>query len=601
MLRSSRRSAYAEVDIWSAGKLAARASTTYMIKPLAEMRPVRTHERGRRARSPGSPCSSSGQIYNGPYCGLLLAHHGAEVIKVEAPQGDVLRRMDRSPGGASYPFLMLNANKRGVRIDLKQPRGRELFLRLAERADVLVENFAAGVVERLGIGYEAVRARNPRLVYASGSGFGSSGPYVGYPAMDFTIQALVGAMSITGYPDQPPVKCGPTFIDMLGADAPLRAASCWRCASASAAGVGQRVEVAMFDAAVPALLSYLAPFYELQREMSRSGNRHVVGGATPYNNFPCTRRLRRHPLRLRPALARSLRRHGAARPARRRALAQRRRAAPRTRERSKPRSSAWTAPQTRADVARTVAGAGIPSAPVRTISEVGSDPHLFERAVVREVESPPRGTGEGARHADQVSGCPAAVTPPGHRADPMRSVDELAAALDRTRARGDRALTLPRATRAMRLNSSPRAFSSSGEPIEQRRLARISSTRCRRSAMSCFISRSTASAVASLYSRRAVRHSRLVAEERRRGGARRSVGPSVVAHAVLDDHRADDVGGALQVVVRAGRHLAEHHLLRGAAAEQHVDFAEQLLAWSSDSGRRSAAAACSRARRCRAG
>jgi crotonobetainyl-CoA:carnitine CoA-transferase CaiB-like acyl-CoA transferase len=80
-----------------------------------------------------------GQIYNGPYCALLLAHHGADVIKVEPPQGDVLRRMDRSPGGASYPFLMLNANKRGITINLKHPRGRELFLQLAERADVEVE------------------------------------------------------------------------------------------------------------------------------------------------------------------------------------------------------------------------------------------------------------------------------------------------------------------------------------------------------------------------------------------------------------------------------------------------------------------------------
>src|SRR6516225_9495281 len=158
-----------------------------------------------------------GQIYNGPYCALLLAHHGAEVIKIEAPQGDVLRRMDRSPGGASYPFLMLNANKRSVRIDLKQARGRDLFLRLTSHADVVVENFAAGVVERLGVDYAKVRAHNPRIVYASGSGFGSSGPYVGSPAMDFTIQALAGIMSITGFPDQPPVKCGATFIDMLGA------------------------------------------------------------------------------------------------------------------------------------------------------------------------------------------------------------------------------------------------------------------------------------------------------------------------------------------------------------------------------------------------
>src|SRR5215467_1258015 len=113
-----------------------------------------------------------GQIYNAPYCALLLAHHGAEVIKIEAPQGDVLRRMDRSPGGASYPFLMLNANKRSVRLDLKQVRGRELFLRLAKRADVVVENFAAGVVERIGVDYPAVQTRNPRIVYASGSGFG---------------------------------------------------------------------------------------------------------------------------------------------------------------------------------------------------------------------------------------------------------------------------------------------------------------------------------------------------------------------------------------------------------------------------------------------
>src|SRR5262245_36452341 len=183
-----------------------------------------------------------GQIYNGPYCGLLLAHHGAEVIKVEAPQGDVLRRMDRSPGGASYPFLMLNANKRSVRIDLKQARGRALFLDLAAHADVIVENFTAGVVERLGIDYDAVAARQPRIVYASGSGFGSSGPYVGQPAMDFTIQALVGAMSITGYPDQPPVKSGATFIDILGATH-LFGGILLALRERERSGRGQRVEV----------------------------------------------------------------------------------------------------------------------------------------------------------------------------------------------------------------------------------------------------------------------------------------------------------------------------------------------------------------------
>jgi formyl-CoA transferase len=352
-----------------------------------------------------------GQIYNGPYCALLLAHHGAEVIKIEAPQGDVLRRMDRSPGGASYPFLMLNANKRSVRIDLKQARGRDLFLRLAAHADVVVENFAAGVVDRLGVDYASVEARNSRIVYASGSGFGSSGPYVGSPAMDFTIQALAGIMSITGFPDQPPVKCGATFIDMLGA-VHLFAGILLALRAREQSGRGQRVEVAMFDAAVPALLSYLAPFYELQREMTRSGNRHVVGGATPYNNFPCTDGhvailcvSDQHWLDLcrvmgRADLAAVERWHDVPGRAAERDVIE-------------AEVARWTAPQQRAAVAGTVAAAGVPSAPVRTISEVGSDPHLFRRGVVRETELPTRGTVKVLGTPIKLGASPEpAITPP---------------------------------------------------------------------------------------------------------------------------------------------------------------------------------------------
>ncbi len=331
-----------------------------------------------------------GQIYNGPYCGLLLAHHGADVIKIEAPQGDVLRRMDRSPGGASYPFLMLNASKRGITINLKHERGRDLFLQLAEHADVIVENFAAGVTERLGMGYDVVRARNPRIIFASGSGFGTSGPYVGYPAMDFTIQALVGAMSITGYPDMPPVKCGPTFIDMLGA-AHLFAGILLALRERERSGRGQRVEVAMFDASVPALLSYLAPLYELDREITRSGNRHVVGGATPYNNFKCVDGYvaimcvsNQHWLDLcrlmgRPDLLANERWHGV--PERAEDWQQ-----------IETEVENWTCSQRRDDVARKVAAAGIPSAPVRTLPEVGRDPHIFERGIIRTVDYPTRGT-----------------------------------------------------------------------------------------------------------------------------------------------------------------------------------------------------------------
>ncbi|MBI3781834.1 MAG: CoA transferase [Deltaproteobacteria bacterium] len=330
-----------------------------------------------------------GHVYNGPYCALLLAQHGADVIKIEPPQGDVLRRMDRSPGGASYPFLMLNTNKRGVRIDLKQPRGRELLLQLAEKADVLLENYATGVMQRLGLGYDVLSARNASIIYASGSGFGSTGPYVGYPAMDFTIQALVGAMSITGYPDRPPVKCGPTFIDMLGA-AHLFGGILLALRQRETSGRGQQVEVAMFDAAVPALLSYLAPFYELNQEISRSGNRHVVGGSTPYNNFRCVDGYvaimcvsNQHWLDLcevmqRPDLAAKQDWHNV--PERARDWEQIESAVER-----------WTSTRQRDDVARLVAEAGIPSAPVRSLPEVGRDPHLFERGVVREVDCVPRG------------------------------------------------------------------------------------------------------------------------------------------------------------------------------------------------------------------
>jgi CoA:oxalate CoA-transferase len=330
-----------------------------------------------------------GQIYNGPYCALLLAHHGADVVKIEPPQGDVLRRMDRSPGGASYPFLMLNSNKRSVRLDLKHQRGREIFLDLAARADVIVENFAAGVMDRLGVGYEVVRHRNPRLVFASGNGFGSTGAYVGYPAMDFTVQALVGAMAITGYPDLPPVKCGPTFIDMLGATH-LFAGILVALRERERTGVGQRVEVAMFDAAVPALLSYLAPLYELDREITRSGNRHVVGGATPYNNFPCRDGYvailcvsNQHWLDLcrlmdRDDLLAYERWHSVPE-----------RAA--DWQQIEAEVEKWTSARSRDQVAQAVAAAGIPSAPVRTLPEVGRDPHLFERGIIREIDYPRRG------------------------------------------------------------------------------------------------------------------------------------------------------------------------------------------------------------------
>ena len=137
-----------------------------------------------------------GQIYNGPYAGFLLAHAGADVVKVEPLSGEVLR--DRGGGEVPLSFAMLNTNKRGITINLKECKGKELLLELAGEADVLLENFAPGAMNRLDLGIALFLEKNPRLIYASGSGYGLTGPKKDNLAMDLTVQAVSGMMSING-------------------------------------------------------------------------------------------------------------------------------------------------------------------------------------------------------------------------------------------------------------------------------------------------------------------------------------------------------------------------------------------------------------------
>src|ERR1700704_4827332 len=143
-----------------------------------------------------------GQIFAVPYCTLQLAYLGADVIKIEPPgSGEHLRRPDSSPGGVNYSFLMLNPNKKSVTLNLKNPDGREIFFKLLESADVLTENYSTGVMDSLGLGSEDLRERFPRLIFASVKGYGSDGPWARLGAMDSTLQAACGLMSITGYLD----------------------------------------------------------------------------------------------------------------------------------------------------------------------------------------------------------------------------------------------------------------------------------------------------------------------------------------------------------------------------------------------------------------
>lgn len=228
-----------------------------------------------------------GQFYFGPYCTMLLARLGAEVIKIESPQGDPYRRLPTvDEAGASIQFRFLNAGKRTMRLDLKTPEGQQVLRDLAAKSDVVVQNLSPGAMDRFGLSYESLSADNPRLIVASGTGFGSFGPYAGESAMDLTIQARTAVMSTTGFEDGPPTRTGPSFVDFLAATHLLSgvlAALYQRCVT----GKGQHVEVSLQDAVIPALTSNIAGVLSPSQELpERTGNRHGGLAVTPYNSFP---------------------------------------------------------------------------------------------------------------------------------------------------------------------------------------------------------------------------------------------------------------------------------------------------------------------------
>ena len=225
------------------------------------------------------------QIYNGPYATFLLAQGGADVIKIEPPDGEHLRKR-QGASGAAMPFAMLNANKRTMTLNLKTPDGRETLLKLVEHADVLVENFAPGVMDRLDLGEAVLRERNPKLIYAAGSGYGKTGPYRDYPAMDLTVQAMAGVIDTTGFADGPPVKAGPAMADFL-AGIHLFGAITAALFERERTGKGRSVEVSMMEAVYPTLASSLGLFYGSGGGAApRTGNRHTGMSLAPYNVYP---------------------------------------------------------------------------------------------------------------------------------------------------------------------------------------------------------------------------------------------------------------------------------------------------------------------------
>jgi formyl-CoA transferase/CoA:oxalate CoA-transferase len=220
------------------------------------------------------------RVMAGPYCTMLLGFLGAEVIKVEDPDGGDPSRtaslyFDR---GLSAFFISGNAAKKSVTLNLKAPRGREVLLALARRCDIFVENFRPGVAEKLGIGPATLREANPRLITCSISGYGSWGPYRDCPAFDLTVQAMAGAMSFTGEPGRPPAKMGVPIGDLGGG-----AFGAYGIVAAlyerERTGRGTHVDVAMFDVQL-SLLNYHAQYY-----LTSGVNPEPVGSAHP-NTVP---------------------------------------------------------------------------------------------------------------------------------------------------------------------------------------------------------------------------------------------------------------------------------------------------------------------------
>lgn len=189
------------------------------------------------------------RFLSGPYCTKVLADMGADVVKVErVPAGDDSRRMAPKVNGQSYPFALANANKRSIAVDLKTEAGRDIALRLASEADILVENFRPGVMHRLGIDFDTVAERNPRLIYCSISAFGQTGPHAHRAGFDIMAQGFAGIMGMTGSPgDERPAKAGIAIAD-IAAGATAVHAILYATLRRLQTGKGQYIDIALVDA-----------------------------------------------------------------------------------------------------------------------------------------------------------------------------------------------------------------------------------------------------------------------------------------------------------------------------------------------------------------
>lgn len=365
------------------------------------------------------------RVLSGPFCTALLGDMGADIIKVEAPEGDSVRSQGAVKDGLSWYFAQFNRNKRSIVLDLRKDAAKATLARLIERADVLVENFRPGVLDRLGFDEARLKALRPGLVVCSINGFGSTGPYRDRPAFDFIAQAMSGFMSVNGGPDDPPLRSGLPISDLIaGMYAALAIAAA--VPEAKASGQGQRVEVSLTNGLV-SLLSYIATnYFSTGQAPARSGNDHPI--AAPYGLFP-TRdgqialapadnaffgrlvdALGEPDLKIDPLYATQTARVA-------------------NRERINAIVGGKLAANTTAYWVETLNKAGVPCGPVNSVAEVFQDPQILQQQMVLDVEQPGYGLVRMLGFPMKFSGTPCQVRRPApglgeHTAEIMAELGE---------------------------------------------------------------------------------------------------------------------------------------------------------------------------------
>jgi formyl-CoA transferase len=341
------------------------------------------------------------QYEAGPSCTQFLAWLGATVVKIEPPAGDPARATESGDEDSIY-FLTFNSNKRSVVLDLQREEGRDIFLRLAARFDVVAENFSLGTMERLGLGYDTLKSVNPGLIYATIKGFGTSGPYSSYKSYDMVAQAAGGAFSVTGEADGPPMRPGATFADtgsgMLGAMG-IMAAYIQRLRT----GEGQAVEVSMQETIVNFMRTRLAQRERQAGPILRRGNVTFP----PTNLYPCAPggpndwvyihimtskqwdtlliALDRTDLMVDPRFSSQEARtqHGSELYA---------------------EIAAWTSRRSKAEAMQHLASGGVPCSAVLDTEDILADQHLRERGAIVGVDHPVRGRWDFASCPVRLSG-----------------------------------------------------------------------------------------------------------------------------------------------------------------------------------------------------